>query len=208
MTGAEIFAQIVDQVNRMVPLMPDESIRRKQIAISVQSAAIMTAARLLEQSRFEQAYDLVKMASQMTANLAAEALQTDDVRDALDDALERLLHGRDPSEGKLVQKTSMSAEELLELGVINDRSDLKVVYDPVLVGIAAQEPYCIQCGPSVPAIALFFAIDESHALISSSLCKRCIDDEYEWLRTDPEMRQVGDVLYVFVPQEPQQQEKP
>ena len=205
MTGAEIFAQIVDQVTRMVPLGPDESIRRKHIVISVQTSAILAAARLLDESRFEQAYDLIKMTSQMTANLASEVMQLDTVRDELEHAVGRMLHGRDPSEGKLVHETGMAAEELLELGVINDRAELNIEYTPVFVGIVAQEQYCIQCGPSVPAIALFFALDdENRKMHASSLCKRCVDKEYESLRTDPEMRLVGDVLYVFVPQEPQE----
>lgn len=216
MTGAEELAQIVAMVEAMIPVEPDRKTHRSICCINMSGAILQRAAALIAESKFDVACDLVSLGSVFAIESWKDVIEERqrDGKYSLAESLRRMQEGGSLSNTRLIRnepdRNAIPAEELVELGVINDVSQIEpgekyLLSDFQFMGIVGygENPKCVSCDRQ--AVCSWFGIlADDHSVGGNAVCEEHMKELVEGLHDDPYMKQVAQVLFIrrwdFVPE--------
>lgn len=205
MTGIEELEQILALLDSVMPPGPDPEAHRQMVLISAAPTVLQRAAQLVGENKFDVATDLVVSGSALISEAHGKFMQ-DRIKDgdSLEAQLQRMREGR--SNTRIVRthrnSNNLQAEELVELGVIDDESEIedpnhRDARDFKFCGFVGHYPTCSECEDEVASVVTFFGVEvDGHSVIGTSLCEEHMKRLVDGLHAAPEMHLVAQILFV------------
>lgn len=197
MTAEERLEWLIGRIEQGIGPTPDVLSRVTLIYGSLTGFVIHDAAQMIAAGDHALANDMISLMSQrLSAHAAVLVAQRPDLKDVL----RRFVEGPQADEAvvRVTPSQALRPEELLELGVIDDIEDApisKPIGKMRWFAYGTQVPACMGCG--APAVAVLVGMPEGKCeMVSSSMCERCLNEDIEIARNDPDLYAIGNLMYV------------